>query len=127
MRRDWRLIRKILLTAENGPTSPPTYHGENERFGCKNVGMEWSDENLAVFELHTRMLHSGDFIPDYGERIPYRLTMRGHDLVEQLRDEESFEEALKDLQPVVGYGCSPMPWLLERMAEIRAAKKAGAT
>lgn len=125
MKRDWRLIRKILLTAENGPTAPPTYYGENECFGCTKVGLNGDDDGRKAFSLHTQMLFSGDFMPSYGETIPYRLTMRGHDLVEQLRDEAVFEQALSEIEQFTGYG-SPMPWLLERMAAIRAAKKAGA-
>lgn len=86
MKRDWRLVRKMLLAAES--TDP------GNSFGHRDVG---TDVDERVFEFHAKIMNDAGLWgkPYSGGFVGSGLSWHGHDIVDHFRDEDAFEAALK--------------------------------
>lgn len=77
MKRDWNLIRTLLLKLENGDTFP----GFDD----------YSDEEVGY---HFKLL-----VPDYvSTEDGIALTERGNELLNALRDERKYKLAMKEIE-----------------------------
>ncbi len=78
MKRDWTLIRKLLLGVESNSINP---------------FKEYTQEQV---EYHLYLLSDGGFIED--STGAYRFRWRGVELLDSLRDEQTFNKVMTEIE-----------------------------
>lgn len=93
MKRNWNLIRCILLEIENSD-------GMDAFLNLSDDGYRYTN-NLKMYDskdiiYHVQLLVKADFIStnidDYGEQELTGLTWKGHEYAEKLRDEDRWKK-----------------------------------
>lgn len=98
MRRDWELIRRILLKMEQGGADDLYYNGIE--------GHSHEEVSYHLYLLYEAGLIEGiatQSLTDlYPEVYPTAITWKGHDLLEHIRDDNRWKKFKRKLQEIGG-------------------------
>lgn len=93
MQRDLQLIRRLLIEIE-------TLVYPNEY-----ISFKWTDQDQQVVSYHVNLLHEGGLIQAFENKLScfyewndVRLTWAGHELLELIRNEATWQAALQAVQ-----------------------------
>jgi hypothetical protein len=93
MKRDWDLIRDILIEIENAEDMDAFLNFSENGYLYPESLEKYGNEKI---NYHLQLLVNADFIStsddDYGEKEMSGLTWKGHEYAEKLRDNERWEK-----------------------------------
>jgi len=88
MQRDLELIRRLLIEIETLPY-PNEY-----------ISFKWADQDAEVISYHVNLMHEGALIQAFENQLScfyewndVRLTWHGHELLELIRDPNTWQSA----------------------------------
>lgn len=118
MKRDMDLIRTILVKIE----ADPDYHGELRSISAAGLGITGHTDTEVIY--HVVMLIEAGFLVGNtkmaraGAVVVSKLTWKGHELLDDIRDPEIWEKTKERAKAVAGIGLS-FVWEIAK-AEVKA-------